>query len=86
MAVSQNRSDASSRANVDYVLLVDVFGLRSQGLPLGAVHAMAVTGLGEMAYGAAWNSYQPLYKEFKPTSLNEAARMVVADLTRPAPR
>ena len=66
----------------DYVLAVDVLGAPERGA-VGAVHAMAVTAGGELAYHAAWNSKQELYQQIKPTSLEDANRMVVADLTRP---
>lgn len=69
------------RTDADYVLLVDVFGRPDQS-NVGAVHVMAVTGKGEMVYHGAWNSYQPLYKEFKPRSLNDATRMVATDIVR----
>lgn len=69
------------QTDTDYVLLVDVFGA-PEGGTVGAVHAMAVTGEGEMAYSGFWNSHQALYKEVRPRSLEEAARMVVTDLTR----
>ena len=72
---------AHPRRDADYVLLVDVFGAPERGL-VGAVHAMAVTGTGEMAYRGLWNSHQPLYKEFQPRSLDDAARMVATDIVR----
>lgn len=69
------------RTDADYVLLVDVFGAPDDG-SVGAVHAMVVTGKGEMAYSGLWNSHQELYREIVPHSLDDAARMVVTDLTR----
>jgi hypothetical protein len=71
-------------ANVDYVLLVDVIGVAPQRRGLGAVHAMVVTSTGEMAYRGFWNSAQPLYKEFKPRTVDDATRMVAADIIRRA--
>lgn len=69
-------------ADADYVLAVDVMGAPERG-SVGAVHAMAVTGTGgELTYRAGWNSYQSLYKEIKPRSLDDASRMVVTDLAR----
>lgn len=72
---------ARPRTDADYVLLVDVFGRPDQG-SVGAVHAVAVTANGEMAYRAMWNSHQKLYKEFTPRSIADAAAMVVADISR----
>ncbi len=72
---------AHPQGDPDYVMLVDVFGAPDRGL-IPAVHVMAVTGKGEMAYRRTWNSQQSLYKEFKPRSLGDAGRMVVADLER----
>ena len=69
------------RADADYVVLVDVFGAPEAGT-VGAVHAMAVTSDGEMAYSGFWNNHQALYKEVRPRSLDDAAEMVVTDLTR----
>jgi hypothetical protein len=66
----------------DYVLAVDVLGAPERG-SVGAVHAMAVTGDGQLAYHAIWNSHQALYQQVKPTSLDGANRMVITDLTRP---
>ena len=47
-----------------------------------AVHAMVVTARGDMAYRGAWNSHQPLYKEFTPGTLDDVARMVATAITR----
>lgn len=69
------------RSDADYVLLVDVFGA-PEGGTVEAVHAMAVTSEGEMAYSGFWNRHQELYREIVPHSLEDAARMVVTDLTR----
>ena len=74
---------AHPRTDVDYVLLVDVFGRTREGR-LGAVHAMAVTASGEMAYWGFWNAHQPLFKDVAPRSLDDAARMVASDLARRA--
>jgi hypothetical protein len=68
-------------SDADYVLAVDVLGAPDRG-SVGAVHAMAVTAHGEMAYHALWNSHQALYQEFKPRSLDDAGRMVAATLAR----
>jgi hypothetical protein len=35
-------------------------------------------------YRGAWNSAHALYKEFKPATVDDAARMVSADITRRA--
>ena len=51
---------------------------------IGAVHVMAVTATGEMAYRRLWNSHQPLYKEVQPRSLDDVVQMVVTDLSRSA--
>jgi hypothetical protein len=72
---------AHPAADADYVLLVDVFGAPERGV-VGAVHAMAVTRTGAMAYRGLWNSHQALYKEFRPRSLDDVAEMVAADLGR----
>ena len=69
--------------DADYVLLVDVLGL-TEGGGVGAVHAMAVTREGAIAYVKLWNSHQPLHKEIRPRSLDDAGRMVVTDLSRRA--
>ena len=71
-------------ANADYVLLIDVIGVAPERRTLGAVHAMVVTSTGEMAYREAWNSAQALYKEFKPRTVDDAARMVATDIIRRA--
>ena len=71
--------------DADYVLAVDVLGAPERGA-VGAVHAMAVTANGQLAYHAAWNSHQELYQQVKPTALNDANRMGIADLTRPRSR
>lgn len=68
-------------SDADYVLAVDVLGAPQRG-SVGAVHAMAVTADGQLAYHAIWNSHQALYQEVRPTSLDDANRMVVTDLTR----
>ena len=67
--------------DADYVLLVDLFGAPERG-SIAAVHAMVVTTRGDMAYRGAWNSHQRLYREFKPTTSTDAARMVAADMVR----
>jgi hypothetical protein len=64
------------RTDVDYVVLVDVLGAPDHG-SVGAVHVMAVTGNGTMAFRRLWNSHQPLYKEIRPHSLDDVVRMVV---------
>ena len=74
---------ARPRRDADYVLLVDVFGAPERGA-VGAVHAMAVTGAGDMAYHGFWNSSKPLYKELAPRSLDDVAAMVATDLSRRA--
>jgi hypothetical protein len=71
-------------ADADYVLLVDVIGVAPERRGLGAVHAMVVTSTGEMAYSGMWNSAQPLYKELRPRTVDDAARMVTTDITRKA--
>jgi len=43
---------------------------------------MVVTARGDMAYRGAWNSHQPLYKEFTPGTLDDVARMVATAITR----
>jgi hypothetical protein len=68
--------------DADYVLAVDVLGAPERR-SIGAVHAMAVTADGQLAYHAAWNSKQPLYQQVKPTSVADANTMVITDLTRP---
>jgi len=72
-------------SDADYVLAVDVLGTPERG-SVGAVHAMAVTADGQLAYHAIWNSHQSLYQQVRPTSLDDANRMVITDLTRPRPR
>ena len=67
--------------DADYVLMVDVFGTK-QPASVDAVHVMVVTTKGEMAYSGGWNSAQPLYKEMRPRSLDDAARMVATDIQR----
>jgi len=67
--------------DADYVLAVDVLGAPERG-SVGAVHAMAVTARGELAYHAIWNSHQDLYKEIQPRTLDDANKMVIADLAR----
>jgi hypothetical protein len=69
------------RLDVDYVLLVDVFGAPDRG-QVGAVHVMAVTAGGGLAYHAIWNSRQALYREVEPRSESDVARMVVTALAR----
>jgi hypothetical protein len=71
------------RTGADYVVQVDVLGAPDRG-SIGAVHVMAVTGKGEMAYRRLWNSHQALYKEIQPRSMEDAVRMVVTDLARNA--
>jgi len=71
--------------DADYVLALDVMGAPERG-SVGAVHAMAVTGTGELAYRALWNSHQALFQEIKPRSLDDASRMVVTDLARRSAR
>lgn len=66
--------------DADYVFAVDVMGAPERG-SVGAVHAMSVSGTGELAYRALWNSHQALYQEVKPRSLDDAARMVLTDLS-----
>lgn len=66
----------------DYVMQVDVIGEPDAGR-IVAVHVMVVTGQGgEMAYRRLWNSHQPLYKEVRPTSLDDVARMIATDVAR----
>jgi hypothetical protein len=65
-------------AGADYVLLVDVFGTER----VFAVHAMGVTREGVITYTGFWNSHQPLYKEVRPGSMDDAMRMVAIDLER----
>jgi len=67
--------------DADYVLALDVMGAPERE-SVGAVHAMAVTGTGELAYRALWNSHQALFQEIKPRSLDDASRMVMTDLAR----
>lgn len=74
---------AHPRNDVDYVLQVDVLGAPDRG-SIGAVHVMAVTATGEMAYRRLWNSHQALYKEVQPRSLDDVVKMVVTDLSRGA--
>jgi hypothetical protein len=74
---------AHPRNDVDYVIQVDVLGAPERG-SIGAVHVMAVTARGEMAYRRLWNSHQALYKEMPPRSLDDVVRMVVTDLSRSA--
>jgi hypothetical protein len=69
--------------DADYVVLVDVIGVPDRG-SVGAVHVMAVTAKGDMAYRRLWNSHQPLYQEVEPRSLDDVVRMVVTDLHRGA--
>jgi len=71
--------------DADYVLAVDVLGAPERG-SVGAVHAMAVTARGELAYHAIWNSHQDLYKEIQPRTLDDANKMVIADLARWSPK
>jgi hypothetical protein len=71
------------RADADYVLLVDVMGTPERR-SIGAVHAMAVTAAGALAYRRLWNSHQPLFKELAPRSLDDAVRMVATDVSRAA--
>jgi hypothetical protein len=70
--------------DADYVLLVDVLGVSREGRGLGAVHAVVVTATGDMVYRGAWNSHQDLYKELKPATVDDAARMVSTDIVRRA--
>jgi hypothetical protein len=65
-------------SDADYVLAVDVLGAPERG-SVGAVHAMAVTSTGELAYHALWNSHQPLYQKIQPRSTDDAIRMVADD-------
>jgi hypothetical protein len=74
---------AHPRNDIDYVVQVDVLGSPERG-SIGAVHVMAVTAAGEMAYRRLWNSHQALYKEVQPRSLDDVVRMVVTDLSRGA--
>ena len=74
---------ANPRKDVDYVVQVDVLGAPERG-SIGAVHVLAVTATGEMAYRRLWNSRQPLYKEVQPRTLDDVVRMVVTDLSRGA--
>jgi hypothetical protein len=74
---------AHPRPDADYVLQVDVFGAPERG-SIGAVHAMMVAHDGTLAYSGFWNSHQPLYKEMRPTTLDDVARMVATDLERHA--
>jgi len=67
--------------DADYVLAVDVMGAPERG-SIGAVHAMSVTANGELAYRAVWNSKQAYYQEMRPTSIDDALRMVAVDLAR----
>jgi hypothetical protein len=47
---------------------------------------MAVTAQGELAYRALWNSHQDLYKVIQPHTLDDANKMVIADLARWSPK
>ena len=67
--------------DADVVLLVDVFGRPERGV-VGAVHAMATTGGGELGWSGFWNSHQPLYKEMPPHSADDATAMVATALAR----
>ncbi|HYD51862.1 MAG TPA: hypothetical protein VEA99_04515 [Gemmatimonadaceae bacterium] len=67
--------------DADHVLQLDVFGAPERGR-IGAVHVMLVDRSGMMVYGRLWNSHQPLFKEMRPASLDDAVRMVVVDLER----
>lgn len=71
-------------ADADLVLLVDVFG--TPGRALGAVHAMGVGADGALRWSGFWNSHQPLWKEVRPVTVDDALRMVVLDAERSAPR
>ncbi len=72
---------AHPASDADYVLAIDVLGAPERG-SVGAVHAMAVTARGELAYRALWNSHQDLYKEIQPRTLDDANKMVITDLAR----
>ena len=67
--------------DADYVLMVDVFG-RPQPASVDAVHVMIVTAEGQMAYVRGWNAAQSLYKEIRPKTLDDVARMVATDISR----
>jgi hypothetical protein len=75
---------AHPATDADYVLLVDVLGVSREARRLGAVHAMVVTANGDMVYRGAWNSAQALYKELKPATVDDAARLVSTDIVRRA--
>jgi hypothetical protein len=72
---------ASPPHDADYVMLIDVLGAPDRGA-IAAVHVMVVNHRGEMAYHAAWNSAQSLYKQVRPKSIDDAARMVVIDMAQ----
>jgi hypothetical protein len=71
---------ASPPRDADYVMLIDVFGAPDHR-PLAAIHVMVVNSRGEMAYHAAWNSVQSLYKQVQPRSIDDAVRMVAIDIS-----
>jgi hypothetical protein len=75
---------AHPATDADYILMVDVLGVSPERRSLGAVHAVVVTANGDMVYRGAWNSMQKLYKEFKPATVDDAARMVSTDIARRA--
>jgi hypothetical protein len=72
---------ASPPRDVDYVMLIDVLDAPEEGV-IEAVHVMVVNNRGEMAYHAGWNSAQDLHKQVRPTSINEAVRMVAMGMTQ----
>jgi hypothetical protein len=72
---------ASPPHDADYVMLIDVLGAPDRGA-IAAVHVMVVNNRGEMAYHAAWNSAQSLYKQVRPKSIDGAVQMVAIDISQ----
>jgi len=72
---------ASPPHDAYYVMLIDVFGAPDRGA-IAAVHVMVVNNRGEMAYHAAWNSAQSLYKQVRPKSIDDAVQMVAIDMSQ----
>lgn len=72
---------ASPPQDADYVMLIDVLGAPDRGA-IAAVHVMVVNKRGEMAYHAAWNSAQSLYKQVRPKSIDDAVHMVAIDMSQ----
>lgn len=76
----QSAVRAQPPADADLVLHVDVIG--TPGRVLGAVHVIGVGADGTMRSMGFWNSHQPLWKEVRPVTLDDALRMVVLDAER----